>query len=997
VEGESDITKSGTKDDSAPATAIGSVNNPAEDTTSSSSDTAAEEAKKQMAQDSALSHLTKEKEEEETVQKLEEHILANLLPVKVRLKKQLAAQQGATQNPPGMPAMRRGSLQPSSTTRGKGTFVEAVEKKRKHAESLRLAAQMQHERQVRSVSDPTQFGKPLSGVGSSLTKKLHGSTLGSKHRRTGHGVGASIVCKDTPDRKILHAGMVPKSNQQESGLSAASGAHEILKMPIQNNTKPPTAALASNVVGKSTPQTLQVSSKIIAGKPKRTIVSKMEPKTSEAATTIVSDVAKQNKSTVSSSSAPLSEEDKLKFKKHRRLRKLKRLKRRRERELARQQLPKCQQQLPNNTQSASNSAVGRKKAGHGKGGQKKKGPRVVEYICSQCSEAYSSACDLNPWWALAQHKCPKCQKTQIPRIDITSPANAIEYHPALLSHLEDGGRGGGGSIPANNAQTVAPSMPIVSQIPDSSNSINSESDSDLSELSDDNISIGSLKAAELESELQSMTPAERAEHETFGNEYEGPVLSEEHAAKLLILMGHASTCPCHHKSEKIKDVCRSTKYMMLHVRDCPGTTSTCDVCPFPWCRKIKHLLYHLVSCSDPDQCAICSPKDLPKGLQGLVGLNGHRIKKNRERLLAIAKTSLTGKGTKPNPATKKQTVTRRIASATQAQSTRKVLSDTKPSATQQSSAVQRPASAQAPVKPKIENVQTPAPYISSTTIVASGDKGDSKSNHVRNPMAAQSLPHPAMIQSPIQAPVASIDLDFDINAEIAKLDEHLEAEAAQDANQICTIIPIKQEPETSTTIRIAAVAGPPTTNYTTIPASETTTNDQVVLPTPVAAIKMEDHDDDAAELNDLLATNSTSEEHHVISNPLAVGGDVGDVSEYLKNEYQTLYQIPPQQPQDSVMVTEHQQQIDIDSCVPGVDTLNDPNSDPLANINHEIFIEPSDLPHTTMVPDPTSTELKQYYSEGVSATASIQPSPNVSAVTTTATDVEKTVGSVKVN
>jgi hypothetical protein len=569
--------------------------------------------------------------------------------------------------------------------------------------------------------------------------------------------------------------------------------------------------------------------------------------------------------------------------------------------------------------------------------------------------------------------------------------------------LEDGGRGGGGSIPANSAQTVAPSMPIVSQIPDSSNSVNSESDSDLSELSDDNISIGSLKAAELESELQSMTPAERAEHEIFGKEYEGPGLSEEHAAKLLILMGHASTCPCHHKSEKIKDVCRSTKYMMLHVRDCPGTTSTCDVCPFPWCRKVKHLLYHLVSCSDPDQCAICSPKDLPKGLKGLVGLNVHRMNIHRERLIAIAKTSLAAKDTKLNPATKKQTTTRRIASATQANSTRKVLSDTKPSVAQQSSAVQRPASAQAPVKPKTENVQTPASYISSTTIVASGDKGGSKSNYVRNPMAAQ--PHPAMAQSPTQAIVASIDLDFDINAEIAKLDEHLEAEA-QDANQMCTIIPIKQEPETSTTIPIIiAVHCPPTTNYTTIPASETTTNDEVVLPTPVAAIKMEDHDADAAELNDLLASNSASEDHHAISNPLA-GGDVGDVSEYLKNEYQNeyqnLYEMPPQQPQDSVMVTEHQQQIDINSCVPGVDTLNDPNSDPLANINHEIFIEPSDVPHTTMVLDPTSTnttyvEFKQEYSEDVSATSSVQPSPNVSTVTTTATDVEKTVGSVKVN
>jgi len=994
------IMKNGMNEGSISATSTGKCSNNASDTTSSTNDAAAKEAKKQLAQESALSNLTKEKEEEETVQKLEEHILANLLPVKVRLKKQLAAQQGATQNPPGMPAMRRGALQPSSTTRGKGTFVEAAEKKRKHAESLRLAAQVQHERQVRSVSDPTQFGKPLSGVGSSLTKKLHGSTLGSKNRRTGHGVGSSIISKDVPERKILHAGMVPKSTQQKSGLSAASGAHDIIQTPNQNNNKPnnkpATVALAASIGGKSTPaQILQVSTKVtaIAGKPKRTIVCKMEPKTSAAPTTIACDVAEQNKLAIASSGSPLSEEDKLKFKKHRRLRKLKRLKRRRERELARQQLPKSQQQLPNNTQSAPNPAMGRKKAGHGKVGQKKKGPRVVEYICSQCSEAYSSTCDFNPWWALAQHKCPKCQKTQIPRIDITSPANVIEYHPALLSHLEDGGRGGGGPIPANSAQTVTPSMPIVSQIPDGANSVNSESDSDLSELSDDNISIGSLKAAELESELQSMTPAERAEHETFGKEYEGPVLSEEHAAKLLILMGHASTCPCHHKSEKHKDVCRSTKYMMLHVRDCPGTTSACDVCPFPWCRKVKHLLYHLVSCTEPDQCAICSPKELPKGLKGLVGLNAHRMKKHRERLIAIAK-SLAAKGTKTNLTTKKQTTTRRTASATQANNIREVLSDKKLPVAQQSSTAPRPTSTQAPVKPKSENVPTPAPYISSTSIAASVDTGGGNSNHVQNPMVAQA--HPAMTQHSTQARAVSNDLDFDINVEIAKLDEQLRLDTA-DANQTCTVVPMKQEPVTNTTILIidakveANTATCPPTNYTTIPTSEATNHQ--VLPTPMAAIKMEDHDTDAVELSDLLASNGPSEEH-VISNPMTEG-DVGDVEEYLNNEYL----IPPQHAQDSVMVTEHQQQIDIDSGVSGVDILNDPNSDPLANINHEMFIESTVAPHTALiaVPVPTNTcvEVKQEYSETVRATS--QPTPDSSTVTATATDVEKTVGSVKVN
>jgi len=90
--------------------------------------------KKEFAESAALTNLTREKEEEENVQKLEEHILANLLPVKVRLKKQLAAQQGAKHNPAGMPASRQGY--PSSTSVGKGTFAAAAEQRRKQQEAL---------------------------------------------------------------------------------------------------------------------------------------------------------------------------------------------------------------------------------------------------------------------------------------------------------------------------------------------------------------------------------------------------------------------------------------------------------------------------------------------------------------------------------------------------------------------------------------------------------------------------------------------------------------------------------------------------------------------------------------------------------------------------------------------------------------------------------------------------------------------------------------------
>jgi hypothetical protein len=64
--------------------------------------------------------------------------------------------------------------------------------------------------------------------------------------------------------------------------------------------------------------------------------------------------------------------------------------------------------------------------------------------------------------------------------------------------------------------------------------------------------------------------------------------------------------------------------MMLHVRDCPGTTASFDVCPFPWCRKVKHLLYHLVSCTDPDQCTICNGSMLPMNMRRLHFLNAYR-------------------------------------------------------------------------------------------------------------------------------------------------------------------------------------------------------------------------------------------------------------------------------------------------------------------------------------------------------------------------------------
>jgi hypothetical protein len=98
-----------------------------------------------------------------------------------------------------------------------------------------------------------------------------------------------------------------------------------------------------------------------------------------------------------------------------------------------------------------------------------------------------------------------------------------------------------------------------------------------------------------------------------------------------IHMSNSSLFLVRHNNEAQKEICLSTKLMMMHVRDCPGTTATFDVCPYPWCRKTKHLLYHLVSCEDPESCDICSPVDISYNLRALKGLNEFRKDRIKER------------------------------------------------------------------------------------------------------------------------------------------------------------------------------------------------------------------------------------------------------------------------------------------------------------------------------------------------------------------------------
>jgi len=385
---------------------------------------AQEAAKKNRADSVALSNLTQEKDEEENVQKLEEHILANLLPVKVRLKKQLAAQQGATRNPAGMPVARRGMLQPSEAERGKGTFAAAAEQRRKEAEALAEAQEQQQMPAAEPVHpDHTQFGKPLGRRGSSLTQKLHGQTLGSKGRPHGHGVGLSKPIEggdtDSLGRKVIYGGVAPGSKQVVAGVTMASSVHNMaidtphIRDKIETNKVP---ARKTQPVPKPIP-------------PKKS--SPEKPKTSPQAKSDLASSGKAEKKGSSHAKAPKTEtvntpstvmairekmEDPLCTEEERKRlrRKLKKkllLRRARRREFERQRQAAIQQSVQ--VQGAPKSVTNRKKAAPGKPNGKKRGPRTVEYICALCSEAYSSMCDCNPWWALAQHECPKCRKTQV--------------------------------------------------------------------------------------------------------------------------------------------------------------------------------------------------------------------------------------------------------------------------------------------------------------------------------------------------------------------------------------------------------------------------------------------------------------------------------------------------------------------------------------------------------------------------------------------------------
>lgn len=158
--------------------------------------------------------------------------------------------------------------------------------------------------------------------------------------------------------------------------------------------------------------------------------------------------------------------------------------------------------------------------------------------------------------SIANMHAPSCFvfspiRTKVPRIDIGAPANAIEYHPALLAHVDEMG-----GVTMLAPEVVAlPSPAPLKASPTSASDVDDLLDSDLSDddglLSDDDDSFDCSDSDD--DEVPVLSLADKAENEKFGADYDGPKLSNEDAARLLSLMLHATTCPCRYESDIVDD------------------------------------------------------------------------------------------------------------------------------------------------------------------------------------------------------------------------------------------------------------------------------------------------------------------------------------------------------------------------------------------------------------------------------------------------------------
>jgi TAZ zinc finger len=200
-------------------------------------------------------------------------------------------------------------------------------------------------------------------------------------------------------------------------------------------------------------------------------------------------------------------------------------------------------------------------------------PWTVEYQCSLCSENYSMGVQENPWYTVCIHECPHCKMQQVPKFDINAPCNSIELDPNIIALYGEG--------------------------------------------VDDEDCVGE------EDEVEDGNGEDQEEEDhPFGTEGS---LEFEEASKLLVLMCHARTCTGVHTSAKHSEICKSTKFLMLHIRDCNGIDIYGNDCKFPWCTPCKRMLKHLTRCYEPTKCSICNPFTLPESYRQLQTINNLRV------------------------------------------------------------------------------------------------------------------------------------------------------------------------------------------------------------------------------------------------------------------------------------------------------------------------------------------------------------------------------------
>ena len=217
-------------------------------------------------------------------------------------------------------------------------------------------------------------------------------------------------------------------------------------------------------------------------------------------------------------------------------------------------------------------------------------PRQADYMCSVCNECYTFTVLENPWWAVYEHECPQCQAIQIPRIDINIQANAIELDPNVVALYGEG--------------------------VDDSGDDNCDNDDEEDEVEEQRE----------KADPQSVANSDAVEVVQDTNIFDGEgLLKAEEASKLLVLMCHARTCTGDHSLPKHSEICKSTKFLMLHIRDCDGTDVHGRECQFPWCLPCKRMLVHLTQCLDPKSCKICNPWTLSQCYQQLHYLNKARL------------------------------------------------------------------------------------------------------------------------------------------------------------------------------------------------------------------------------------------------------------------------------------------------------------------------------------------------------------------------------------